>query len=112
MWRRLAFDGLSGLGLGLLIGLITFGVADLALATQDTSAQPFAIGLGVALGLAVLVVTIAGTIIGWFAEKRAAADKKVSQASVSVALMAIGATATVVFVIALAMLTTSSIAAG
>ncbi|MDR3687365.1 MAG: CBS domain-containing protein [Coriobacteriia bacterium] len=112
LWRRLAFDGLSGLGLGLLIGLITFGVADLALATQDNNAQTFALGLGTALGLAVLVVTIAGTIIGWFAEKRAAADKKVSQASVSVALMAIGATATVVFVIALAVLTTSSIAAG
>jgi len=112
LWRRLAFDGLSGLGLGLLVGLITFGVADLALANQDASAQTFAIGLGLALGLAVLVVTIAGTIIGWFAEKRALADKKVSQVSVSIALMAIGATATVVLVIVLAMLTAVSPAAG
>jgi Mg2+ transporter MgtE len=112
LWRRVAFDGLSGLGLGLLIGLITFGVADLAVGAQDSGAPAFAIGLGAALGLAVFVVTVAGTFVGWFAERRARADKRVSHVSVSVALMAIGATATVAFVIIAAILTAGANSVG
>ncbi|HEY5539955.1 MAG TPA: CBS domain-containing protein, partial [Coriobacteriia bacterium] len=105
LWRRLAFDGLSGLGLGLLIGLLAFGVADLALGSGASSATPLAIGVGVALGLAVFIVTVAGTFLGWIAERRVLADKRVSQVSVAVTLMAVGAIATVGLVIAAAMLT-------
>ena len=49
--------------------------------------------------VAVLVVTLSGAIVGWGAENRAAADKRVSQAGVAVTLMTIGALSSVALLI-------------
>jgi Mg2+ transporter MgtE len=102
--RRLAMDGLSGLGLGALVALLTFGVIDLGLANGgDTQVRALAISIAAALGASVLLVTLAGTLVGFLAESRARADKKVSQVGVAVTLMLVGVVSTVALVLTAAM---------
>jgi magnesium transporter len=99
LWRRFAMDGLSGLGLGVLVGLLTFGVVDLGLGHAMSGVRMLASGLAITLGVSVLLVTLAGTVVGRLAEHRAAADKRISHLSVAVILMAIGVVSTVVLLI-------------
>jgi hypothetical protein len=107
LWRRFAMDGLSGLGLAIVVGLLTFAVIDLGLgrATQDITI--LAGSVAVALGLSVLVVTLVGTFVGFFAESRARAEKRVSQLGVAVTLMSVGVVATVVLMIAAAIVSSA-----
>lgn len=104
IWRDLLFDGSSGLGLGILVGLVVFGIVDLGFAGVDGRAALTAAVYAVPLGLAVVVVTIAGTLIGRYAERRALADKRVSHLGMSVALISIAAIVTVALFIGAAML--------
>ncbi len=105
--RRIAFDGLSGLGLAVVLGLLTFGVIDLALGTVAGTAS-LGVAVGAALGLSALIVTLAGTLIGWLAENRARSGKRVSHFSVAVPLMATGVISTVVLLIAAAVISVSA----
>jgi magnesium transporter len=89
LMRRLALDGLSGLGLAGLLGLLVFGTIDLAFGASG-QAQVIGISVGAALGLSALVVTLTGTLVGLLAERRAANDKRVSQLGVAVILMTTG----------------------
>ncbi len=90
VWRRLVSDGTAGAILGLVLGLLAFGVFELVFAAEATEQLPLAAVIGNAFGLATFIVTIAGTFVGRWAERRAAADKNVSQAAVSIMLMLIG----------------------
>jgi hypothetical protein len=94
LWRRLAFDGLSGLGLGAVIGLVAFGVIDLGLGSAPGTSA-FGLSVAATLGVSVLVVTLIGTLVGRIAERRAMAGRRVSQTGVAVTLMAVGAVSVV-----------------
>ena len=109
IWSRLLRDGLSGLGLGVVIGLVTFGVIDLVLGALDMAGARIVAGAGGAvLGVSVLIVTLAGTVIGWRAETRALADKRVSYLGIAMTLMAVGVISTVVLLIGVVMLASST----
>ncbi len=104
-WRRLLNDTVGGLTVGLVFGLIGFGTPALV----ASGAGPGAAGretyatfgaLGAAAGLSVVVVTVTGTLLGWYAEKRALADKRVSQVVVAAVLMLVGFAAFVAFMAA------------
>ncbi len=91
---RLASDGLSGLALGVVVALAAFTVAWLVF---NPAAQGGAAGfaesvsiLAAAFGLAVLLVTLAGTVVAALAERRAVSGKRVSPIVVSVSLMLVG----------------------
>jgi hypothetical protein len=60
------------------------------------------------LGVSVLIVTLAGTVIGWRAEARALADKRVSYLGIAMTLMAVGVISTVVLLIGIVMLASST----
>jgi magnesium transporter len=109
LWRRFAMDGLSGLGLGILVGLLAFAVIDVGLSSSGNSASVLAISIGAALGLAVLVVTLAGTVVGRLAENRARDGKRVSQLGVAVTLMTVGVISTVALVIVSSMISATLI---
>jgi Mg/Co/Ni transporter MgtE len=112
LWRRFAMDGLSGLGLGLLVALLTFGVVDLGLgSTASRSVTLVALSIAAALGISVLLVTLAGTGIGFIAESRARDGKRVSQLGVAVSLMAVGAVSTVALVIGASILSVAALGA-
>jgi Mg/Co/Ni transporter MgtE len=87
--RRLALDGLSGLGLGALLGLLVFGTIDLAFGAS-AEAKIVGLAIGAALGLSAFIVTLVGTLVGRIAERRAASDRRVSQLGVAVILMSTG----------------------
>ena len=107
LWRRFALDGLSGLGLGLVVALLAFAVVDVALGQSGTGVGMVAGSIAGTLGASVLLVTLAGTMVGWLAESRARAGKRVSQLGVAVLLMAVGVVSTVGLFIAAAGLTAS-----
>jgi magnesium transporter len=111
LWRRFAMDGLSGLGLAILVGLLVFAVVDVGLSVAGSNVSVLAISLAAALGLSVLLVTLAGTVVGWLAESRARADKRVSQLGVAVTLMSVGVVSTVVLVIAASIISVSFLGA-
>jgi Mg/Co/Ni transporter MgtE len=111
LWRRFAMDGLSGLGLAILVGLLVFAVIDVGLGVAGSNVSVLAISLAVALGLSVLLVTLAGTVVGWLAESRARAEKRVSQLGVAVTLMSVGVVSTVVLVIAASIISVSFLGA-
>ena len=102
LWRRFAMDGLSGLGLGLVVALLSFAVVDVAVG-ENANVSVFASTVAATLGLSVLLVTLAGTIVGWLAESRARTGKRVSQLGVAVLLMSIGVVATVALLFATAL---------
>jgi magnesium transporter len=99
-WKRLAMDGLAGLAIGVVIALLVIGIGVLV-APQEPSASALGgfLAVGVAAGLAVVFATLAGTVIGHFAEARAAADKRVSQVLVAVSLMFVGEAAFLVLLL-------------
>jgi hypothetical protein len=107
LWRRFAMDGLSGLGLGVLVGLLTFGVVDLGLGHAIPGIGLLASSLAITLGLSVLVVTLAGTVVGRLAEHRAAAEKRISHLSVAVILMVVGVVSTVALLIIASVISSS-----
>lgn len=90
-WRRLLGDGLMGLAVGVIISLLWFGV-QLATTPASGDPTPYAqIALFAApFGLAVLVTTMTGTVVGWLAQRRSDADRRVSQVFVAVTLMIVG----------------------
>jgi magnesium transporter len=107
---RFAIDGLSGLGLGALVGLLAFGVIDIAIgATSGTGQLSFALSIAAPLGIAVLLVTLAGTLLSWIAERRAEKGKRVSQSGVAVVLMLVGVVCTVGLLIGSAILTSGPV---
>jgi len=109
IWSRLWRDGLSGLGLGAVIGLVTFGVIDLVLGALGMAGARIVAGAGGSvLGVSVLIVTLAGTVVGWRAEARALADKRVSNLGIAMTLMAVGVISTVVLLIGVVMLASST----
>jgi magnesium transporter len=107
LWRRFAMDGLSGLGLGLVIGLLAFAVVDVSLGRVSTGAGILAGGIAATLGVSVLLVTLAGTVIGWLAESRVRVGKRVSHLGVAVLLMGVGVASTVGLLMAAAVLSAS-----
>ena len=107
LWGLLVRDGLSGLGLGAVIGLVAFGVIDLSLGSAATGAGIVAAIGGAVLGVSVLIVTLAGALIGWRAERRSAAGKRVSNLGIAMSLMAIGVISTVVLLVAAAVASTA-----
>ena len=107
LWGLLVRDGLSGLGLGAVIGLVAFGVIDLSLGSAATGAGIVAAIGGTVLGVSVLIVTLAGALIGWRAERRSAAGKRVSNLGIAMSLMAIGVISTVVLLVAAAVASTA-----
>jgi magnesium transporter len=87
-WRRFARDGGVGALFGVAGGLIAFTAADLVVQAPGSGPiPPQVVAFGVAVGLTVLVTTVAGTATGRIAETRARSERKVSQAAVSVTLM-------------------------
>lgn len=92
-FSRLLKDGVAGLGLAIVIvaaaalgGLIT------GPSMQDAGeTMRLFVALGAAFGIAALFVTLAGTVLGWLAERRALDGKEVSHVFVSVVLMLVGA---------------------
>jgi hypothetical protein len=103
---RFAMDGLSGLGLGALVGLLAFGVIDITIGTAAGSAPlAFAISIATPLGVAVLLVTLVGTLLSWIAERRAEKGKRVSQSGIAVALMLVGVICTIGLMIGSAIIT-------
>jgi magnesium transporter len=105
--RRFAMDGLSGLGLAIVVGLLAFAVVDVGLGSEADGIAVVAGSVAGALAVSVLLVTLAGTVIGWLAESRARAGKRVSQLGVAVTLMGVGVVSTVVLVIGAAMISIS-----
>ncbi|HEX9092603.1 MAG TPA: CBS domain-containing protein, partial [Coriobacteriia bacterium] len=91
-WRRLLGDGLMGLTVGAVVTLVMVAMQVVRAPAESLNATVYrGIGLVAApFGLAVLLVTLAGTVAGWFAERRAEADRRVSLVAVSVALMIVG----------------------
>ncbi len=97
LWQTLLQDGLSGLGLGLLIGLVFFGASEIALGSR-IGPQPRGTSEQAAPSRSSprspsLLVTLAGTFMGARAEKRVAEEKRVSHLAFSVTLMVIGSAA-------------------
>jgi len=96
IWQTLLRDGLSGLGLGVLIGLVFFGASEIALGPETASSL---VGIGVSGAIAVvatlsiIIVTLAGTVFGAIAERRLEAEKRVSHLALSITLMVIGSAA-------------------
>lgn len=90
LWRRLLGDGVAGIVLGIVVGVVAFGVTELALGTDADEMLPLAAVIGNAFGLATFLVTITGALVGERLRKRVAAEKPVSQAAVSLSLQAIG----------------------
>jgi Mg2+ transporter MgtE len=95
LWVRLARDGLSGLGLGLIVGLVAFGVVEILFSAEENAGETYAIVSAALVGgvfaLSVLIVTLAGALLGLRAERRVRAEKHVSHVAVSVTLMLIAA---------------------
>lgn len=106
LMRRLALDGLSGLGLAAVLGLLVFGTIDLAFGASG-EAQIIGVSVGAALGLSALVVTLTGTLVGLIAERRAATEKRVSQLGVAVILMTTGLISSVGMLIGAAIVSAS-----
>jgi len=96
--RRLAVDGLSGVVLGVLVGVLAFAVTELWYDTPkllsdlfEGSVLPYQVWLALALGISVFTVTIAGTLAGSLAERRTRSGKRTSQAPITVVLMLVAA---------------------
>ncbi|PKQ10029.1 MAG: magnesium transporter MgtE [Actinobacteria bacterium HGW-Actinobacteria-9] len=89
LWRRLLFDGASGLGLGLLVSLLAFGAWEFIFI--GTGNGPRAM-LAWVFAIAIPVITTMGTLLGAFFERRAReTDRLPSQLTISLTLMLIGA---------------------
>jgi len=88
-WRRLVGDGLMGLTVGTVVSLVWFGVLVAVSAPEEVPLAANAI-VAAPLGLAVVVTTMVGTFVGWLAQRRSDADKRVSQVVVAVMLMLVG----------------------
>lgn len=86
--RRLAIDGVSGTGLALVVGLLVFVTIDLVTGLVDGGAR-FALSIAIPLGLSALIVTLAGTLVGRLAERRARNGQRISATGVSIALMSV-----------------------
>jgi hypothetical protein len=85
----------------MVVGLVAFAVIDLPLgAGVPGGAGIVAAAGGAILAMSVLIVTLAGAVIGWRAERRSLAGKRVSHLGIAMTLMAIGALSTVVLLIA------------
>ncbi|MFA5844261.1 MAG: CBS domain-containing protein [Coriobacteriia bacterium] len=98
LWLRMANDGLAGSLLGLLVGVLAFAVIEVWYQTPqlaewlfEGSLLPYQAWLGLALGVSVLAVTLAGAVVGRLAENRADAGKRVSQTLMTATLMVFGA---------------------
>jgi Mg2+ transporter MgtE len=93
LWQTLLRDGLSGLGLGLLVGLVFFAASEIALGPEEaTSLEGVGVSGAVAVvaAISIVVVTLAGTLLGAVAERRVEEEKRVSHTVMSVALMFVG----------------------
>lgn len=88
--RRIATDGLSGLGLGVLVGLLVLGVMEVVLSDPGTPAEELlvtSLTLAGMFALAILLVSLAGSIVTLVLERRSDAEKPVSHLAVSIGLM-------------------------
>jgi len=98
--RRLAHDGLAGGILGIVVGVVAFAVIEIWYDTPQLmdslfagSLLPYQVWLAIALGVAVLAVTLTGTLLGWMAEKRSREEKAVPQMTLTATLIVTGALA-------------------
>ncbi|MEN6430253.1 MAG: magnesium transporter [Coriobacteriales bacterium] len=98
--RRLINDGLAGAVLGGAIGVTAFAVLEvwggtppLVAALFRASSLPYQAWVGIALGVAALVVTLSGTLLGVAAEARARDGKRSPQMAVTAVLIVIGVVA-------------------
>ncbi len=93
--RRLVTDGLSGLAIGAVVGLLAAAVMGVLLgAVSDKAVVRSLEGgaiIGGAFGISILLVAIAATLAGELAERRSRAGKRVSSTTMSVGLMIVGA---------------------
>jgi magnesium transporter len=92
LWRRLAGDAAMGLVLGVAVGLVWFGTQVLMSAPEALDALVYQ-GYGLfaaAFVVSVLALTLAGTLLGRLAARRAEAGKRPSQIAVSIVLMVFG----------------------
>jgi len=69
------------------------GTPPLVAALFRASSLPYQAWVGIALGVAALVVTLSGTLLGVAAEARARADKRSPQMAVTAVLIVIGVVA-------------------
>ncbi len=92
LWRRMLGDGAMGLALGVVVALIWVGVQLIpaGAGVLDDAAYVSIAVVGGSFALSVLLLTVAGTIVGWFAQRRSDAGGRVSQVAVSVLLMLVG----------------------
>ena len=91
--RRLAQEALAGLGLGLVVGLLAAAVFGLGARSFETAGEGWALQpgtwtiiVGAVYGISVLLTVVSGTAVGYIAQLRAAADKRVSGVAVSLVL--------------------------
>ncbi len=93
LWRRFAGDALAGSALGVLVGLIAGAVVWLVegSVTDDAARLELALAVGLVYALAVLVVSLGGTVVARIAEGVAARGRRVSGTAITVALMLLGA---------------------
>ncbi|MCE5191539.1 MAG: CBS domain-containing protein [Actinomycetia bacterium] len=98
-WRRFAGDALAGVGLGLIVGLVTAAIAWLVSSEPGVGipgvglAPRFevAVAVGLVYALSVLLLSLASTVIARVAERIAGRGHRVSGMVVTVSLMVVGA---------------------
>jgi magnesium transporter len=106
--RRLAQETLAGVGLGAVVGLLAaavfaLGTRALFATVPGTPPLPTAtwtVAVGAVYGLAVLMTVVSGTVVGYLAQLRAAAGKRVSGVAVSLVLSALAVVWFAVLVVA------------
>jgi Mg2+ transporter MgtE len=83
--RLMLTDGLAGLGVALIGGLLAFALYEIA------SGEPMmAASLGLATGFALAAVTVIGVLLTLWARRRSDADRTVSGTGLGIALMVVG----------------------
>jgi len=86
LWRHLVRDGLVGVAFGIVAGLFAFAAIDLV-----SGQVPVAAAFGLATGLAVVLVMLAGVFVTELARRWGASDRRVSGSFLSVTMMLVAA---------------------
>lgn len=92
LWRRALRDAVAGVVLGVVLGMVAFGVVEIVFGAEMPGGDALVLAAlaALAFGVSAFVVTLAGTVLGELAERRARAEKRVSQTAIAVTLMLVG----------------------
>jgi hypothetical protein len=82
MWTQLARDGLLGVVVGVLLGLVVYALTEVLFGSAA-----LALGFAVATGLTVALVVIAGVGVTAIARRRVESDRHVSSTRLAIGLM-------------------------